>query len=126
VYGELEGGEKPRDLKERTKRFSLQVIRCVEKLPNSKANIVLSNQMLRSATSVSANYGAAGVARSKKEFIAKAQIAREEADETQYWAELLCEINSCFSSDLSLVLNEAREFTAILSATIRMARENLT
>jgi four helix bundle protein len=72
------------DLKQRTKEFSLRIIQVTEKLPETRANAVLSNQILRSATSVGANYRAAHVARSEKEFSAKMQIALEEADESQY------------------------------------------
>ena len=119
------GSEKPRDLRERTKLFSLQVIRCVEKIPYSKSNNVLSNQIIRSATSVAANYRASRVARSEKEFIAKLQIALEEADEIQYWAELLIEVNPNIRQELSLVLAEARELTAILVSALKTARAKM-
>jgi len=122
VDKELEGGERSRNLRERTNCFSLHVIKAVETLPNAKAINVLSHQILRSATSVDANYRAARVARSEKEFIAKLQIALEEADETQYWAELLIEVNPNRSQDVSLVLVEAKELTAILVSALKTAR----
>ena len=67
------------DLKERTKEFSLRIIQITKKLPDTRANTVLSNQILRSATSVGANYRAVRIARSEKVFAAKLQIALEEA-----------------------------------------------
>jgi four helix bundle protein len=70
------------ELKERTKRFAIQVIKLVDGLKQSTSTHVLSKQIIRSATSIGANYRAACGARSKSEFIAKLQIAREESDET--------------------------------------------
>ena len=110
------------DLKERTKEFSLRIIQITKKLPDTRANSVLSNQILRSATSVGANYRAARTARSEKEFVAKLQIALEEADESQYWAELLIDVNRNQADELSVVLKEARELAAILVSALKTAR----
>ncbi len=74
----------PEELKERTKKFAVQIVKLVEGLKQSTATLVLSKQIVRSATSIGANYRAACGARSKAEFIAKLQIAREESDETLY------------------------------------------
>jgi four helix bundle protein len=73
-----------KDLKDRTKKFAVRVIRMVDKLPRSIASEVIARQIVRSATSVAANYRAALRGRSKAEFIAKLQIVLEESDETQY------------------------------------------
>jgi four helix bundle protein len=78
----------PKELKERTKRFAVQIIKFIDGLKQSPSIIVLSKQIIRSATSIGANYRAACGARSNAEFIAKLQIAREESDETLYWLEL--------------------------------------
>ncbi|MCX6136705.1 MAG: four helix bundle protein [Ignavibacteriales bacterium] len=113
------------DLKQRTKEFSIRIIQISEKLPGTKANHVLCNQLLRSGTSIGANYRAACIARSKREFLAKLQIAREEADETQYWVELLAETNSGLDDHFGSALKEAMELTAILTSALKTARESL-
>ena len=74
-------------LKDRTKKFGLQVIRLVDGLPSTKTAQVIGNQLLRSGTSVGANYRSACRARSRPDFISKAGIAIEEADESLYWME---------------------------------------
>ena len=77
------------DLKERTKQFALRVMRLVDALPNTPKGRAIASQLVRSGTSVAANYRAACRGRSKAEFIAKVGIAEEEADETALWLELI-------------------------------------
>ena len=79
------------DLKDRTKRFALSVIRLCESLPKGKRADVIGRQLLRCGTSVGANYRAACRARSAAEFVAKMGIVEEECDECLYWMELLVE-----------------------------------
>lgn len=79
------------ELKFRTKKYSLSIIDLIEKLPNSIATRAIANQLIRSGTSVGANYRAACRARSDREFIAKLTIVAEEADETLFWLELIIE-----------------------------------
>ena len=81
----------PRDLRIRTKEFALRVIRLVNSLEYGKSTDVIGKQLLRSGTSVGANYRAACRGRSTAEFIAKMGIVEEEADESVYWMELLVE-----------------------------------
>jgi four helix bundle protein len=81
--------DKHLELKNRTKAFALRVIKMSDVLPKSRAANVIANQILRSATSMAANYRAVGRARSKAEFIAKLGIVVEEADETVFWLEML-------------------------------------
>src|SRR5216110_4044146 len=76
------------NLKERTKAFALEVVALVEELPRGRSADSIGNQLLRSGTSVGANYRAACHARSRREFIAKLGIVEEEADESEYWLEL--------------------------------------
>ena len=85
---------------------------------------MLGKQLLRSGTSVGANYRAACRARSTAEFIAKIGIVLEEADETVYWLELLCESGIMPEEKLSLLLQEANELVKIFSATRRTAKKN--
>ena len=82
---------KHQELRERTKKFALRVIRMSQAMPNTRAANVITNQILRSATSITANYRAAGRSRSKAEFVAKIGVVLEEADETVCWLELLGE-----------------------------------
>ena len=80
---------KKNDLIDRTFKFSSDIIKFVELLPNNKASSVISYQILKSATSVGANYRAVQKARSEREFISKLNIVQEEADETLFWLQLI-------------------------------------
>ena len=112
----------PDELKKRTKRFALRIIRLVNSLPETKAAQTIARQVLRSGTSVGANYRAACRARSPAEFCAKVGIVEEEADETAYWLELLIESELVAEDMLSDLLAEANELVAIAVASIRTAR----
>jgi four helix bundle protein len=100
----------------------LQVIKLVGALPNMKVANIISNQLVRSATSVGANYRSACRGRSKPDFISKISIAAEEADESQYWLEILLEANITSTEFVLPLLKEANELTAILTASIKTAR----
>jgi len=110
------GGGK--DLKERTKQFALRVMRLYRALPRREEARVIGRQLLRSATSVGANYRAACRARSRAEFVAKLGIVLEEADETVYWLELLQESDIVSARKLEPLVQEARELTSIFVASI--------
>lgn len=77
--------------KQRTKNLALRVIRLVESLPNTKTAHIIGKQLIRSATSVGANYRASCRAKSTADMINKLKIVEEETDETLYWMELLTE-----------------------------------
>ncbi len=115
----------PEELKSRTKKFSLEIIRIVDTLPSTRPANVIGNQLLRSGTSVGANYRAACRARSRADFASKASIAIEEADETMYWLELLLEAGLVQKDRLSALMEEADELIAILAASVKTARANL-
>jgi four helix bundle protein len=110
-------------LKARTKAFAVRVIRMNAALPRNRAADIIARQVLRSATSVGANYRAACRARSHREFVAKLGIVVEESDETLYWLELLIEANLMPEERLIELLQEARELTAIFTAAHKTARE---
>ena len=110
------------EFKRRTKQFALRMIRLGETLPNSRSADVLGKQLLRSGTSVGANYRAACRARSHAEFCAKLGIVEEEADESMYWMELLIEANLVRADLLQDLLREANEITAIVVASLKTAR----
>src|SRR5208282_4038959 len=102
-------------LRDRTKQFALRIIRLVRNLPKSTEAQVLGKQLLRSGTSVGANYRAAGRARSKAEFISKMGIVVEEADETVFWIECLIDSGIVKSDLLAEPLSEANELVAIFA-----------
>jgi four helix bundle protein len=112
------------DLKQRTKRFALGIIQLVESLPKSRSADVLGGQLLRSGTSVGANYRAACRARSVADFISKMGIVEEEVDESIYWLELLQECKLADFDKIKTLTNEASELLAITVASIRTARNN--
>lgn len=93
------------DLKERTKKFALKVIRVVEMLPKGRTADILGRQLMKAGTSVGANYRAACRAKSTADFISKMGIV-EEADETIYWMELLIEIGLVHKHNLISLLKE--------------------
>jgi len=106
----------------RSKAFALRIIRLVEALPKKPSANVIGRQLLRSATSVAANYRAAQRARSKAEFVSKISIVVEEADETVFWLELLGDANLFPQGRLIEVQKEANELLAIFAASQRTAR----
>ena len=111
-----------RDLKDRTKRFAVRVIRMVDKLDRSTAVEVIARQLVKSATSIGANYRAACRGRSKAEFVAKLQIVLEESDETQYWLELMLELEMLDRQVLQDLIREADELTAIFVSALKTSR----
>lgn len=115
---------KPPDLTLRTKQFALRVIRLVDRLPNKRSCNVIGGQLLKSATSVGANYRSACRGRSTAEFCSKLGIVEEEADESGYWLELLIEAGLVRAELLQGLLAEANEIVAMVVASIRTARRN--
>ena len=92
-------------------------MKLVDALPNDRSANAIGNQLVRSSTSVGANYRAACRARSKKEFIAKLGIVEEEADESCYWIELIIEGGLFNPQQLAPLLDEAQQITAIIAAS---------
>jgi len=113
------------ELKQRTKKFGLDIIKLVESLPSTQAGRVIGNQLLRSALSVGANYRAACRGRSKADFISKIGITIEEVDESQHWLEMLAEAGIVTPDKLKPLIQESNELIAILTASAKTARENL-
>ena len=111
----------PEDLRGRTKRFALRIIKLFRALPRSEEARILGKQVLRSGTSVAANYRALCRARSKAEFVAKMGVVIEEADETVFWLELLVESGIFPRPKLEDLITEANELTAIFVASRKTA-----
>jgi four helix bundle protein len=114
--------DKHQELRARTKQFALRVIRMCRALPRSREANVIAQQILRSATSVAANYRSAGRSRSKAEFVAKIGVVLEEADGTVLWLELLSGSGIISSAKLENLLDEANQLTAIFSASRRTVK----
>jgi four helix bundle protein len=117
-------GSAERDLKKRTKAFALRVLKLVDALPKTAAGRALASQIVRSCTSVAANYRAACRARSTSDFIAKMGIVEEEADETLFWLELREESGLVPAAKLTAIKGEVDELIAIAVASIKTARRN--
>jgi len=100
----------------------LAIIRLVDELPRNRYGDVIGRQLLRAATSVAANYRSACRARSRKDFIAKMGIVEEEADESQFWLEVVADCALIDSSRVSPLGKEAGELVAITVSSIRTAR----
>ena len=112
-------------LKNRTKQFSLSILNLIERLPNSMSTRVVINQIAKSATSVGANYRAVCRARSDREFVAKLNIVLEEADETQFWLEIIEEMNWIKQIELESIKKEANELVAIFVTTLKTVNNRL-
>jgi four helix bundle protein len=118
--------DKLRDLKPRTKAFALRIIGMYSELPKSNSVVqVLGKQVLRSGTSVGANYREANRGRSKPEFISKIGDCLKEAQETEYWLELLIDSGCVFASHMDDLLDETRQLIAILTTIGKRSKANL-
>ena len=115
-----------KELEERTKRFSLRVIRFVSALPRSKVADVLAYQLLKSATSVGANYREANRAESRNDFIHKIAIVEKEAAETQYWLELFADSGTSDAPELRWLLQECSELLAIFTSVGKTSKARRT
>ena len=112
------------ELSNRAQAFALKIIQLADELPGRRSADILARQIIRSATSVGANYRAACRARSHAEFVSKMHDVQEEADETQYWLELLYKSKSVGENAYKALWKEASELTAIFTASYTTARKN--
>lgn len=114
----------PEEVKQRTKAFALRIMKLVDSLPETRSGVAVGNQLVRSGTSVGANYRAACRGRSKAEFLAKLGIVEEESDESSFWLELIIESKMLPKKRVQSLLKECNEITALIVASIRTARSN--
>ena len=112
------------DLGERTAKFSEHVLSLVRGVTDSTINRPMISQLVKSATSVGANYMEADGAESKKDFIHKIGICRKEAKETEYWLRIISSGNPDIKSKCDTLSNEARELSLIFSKIITSSRQN--
>lgn len=116
--------EERRDLRERTKGFALRVIRMFSALPKTTEAQVLGKQVLRSGTSVGANYREAHRARSGAEFVSKIGDSLKELEETAYWLELLTESEILPAARLDSLRDECNQLTAIFTTIAKNTKAN--
>ena len=108
--------------KERTKKLAIEILRLVEKLPRSISADALAKQIVRSGTSIGANYRAACRAKSTADMINKLKIVEEESDETAYWLELIVEAGYQSQEEVSPISKETNEIIAMTVASIKTLR----
>jgi four helix bundle protein len=118
--------ESPVELRERTKRCALRIIRLYTALPHAPAAQVLGKQMLRSGRSVGAHYREATRARSNAEFISKLEGGLQELDETIYWMELISDGGFVQTERLASLQDEANQLLSILVACVKNAKSRIT
>ncbi len=114
----------PEELKARSKKMSIEVFHLVTTIPHGRETDVVVKQIVRSSSSVAANYRAACKARSKADFINKIGIVEEEADETLFWPEYLLDLNLVDRKSADPLMKEMRELVAIFTASGRTAKQN--
>lgn len=106
------------DLKKRLKKFALRIIKLSEKLPNNNTGNTIAKQIIRSGTSPGANYRAACLGKSDKDFLNKLKMVEEELDETLYWIEIIIDSELIKSNLLDDVIKENQELFKIIASTI--------
>ena len=114
--------EKHLELRERTKQFALRIIKLCDSLPQTDTARTIRKQLVRSGTSVAANYRAVGRARSQAEFIAKMGVVVEEADESLFWMDLLVDSGIVPKKRLNNLIAETNELVSIFVASRKTAR----
>jgi four helix bundle protein len=112
----------PDELKHRTKTFAIEVIKLTRSLPRDIATDHMSRQLVKSGTSVGANYRSSCRAKSGADFISKMTTVEEEADETLYWLELLVESLTVPKKRVATMMDEAEQILRIVVASIKTAR----
>ena len=115
----------PKELKDRTKGFAVAIIRLCRELPSTVDGRTVGHQMIRSGTSVGANYRALCRARSRAEWIAKLGVVEEEADETLFWLEVAVEAKLVSGTQAQALLKEADELTAIFVSSLKSAKHQI-
>lgn len=111
------------ELKQRTKTFAHRCVKLSITLPNTYLGNHIKGQLIRSATSTASNYRSACIAQSKASFISKLSIALEEADETFFWLEFICDEKLLKPKLVEPLLNEAKELTSIFVSSRKTARK---
>ncbi len=120
-----EAGQAPPELRERTKRYALRLIKLYGALPGTTVAQVLGKQALRSGTSVGAHYREAKRAKSNADLVSKLETALQELDETAYWLELLAEAGIVTAERLEPLVDETNQLIAIFTAIVKKVKGGL-
>ena len=112
-------------IKNRTKRIGLEIIQLIDLLPQRTSSWAISKQVIRSATSIGANYRAACRAKSVPDFFNKLKIVEEETDETLYWLEIIEEAKLLPSESLKTIKTEINEILSIIVASIKTTKSKI-
>jgi four helix bundle protein len=115
-----------KELKIGTRKFAIDVLNFVDKLPKRRSGNIIGNQLGRSASTLAANYRAACRGRSYAEFVAKIGVVEEEADESVFWLDITPGTKNASADEVLPLLKEARELTAIFTAASKTAKQNKT
>jgi len=113
------------ELRTRMKKFAVRIIKLADNLPNTVSGRTISNQIIRSGTSPCANYRAACLGKSDKDFINKLKIVEEELDETLYWLELIEETGSIKKNLIADLMNENLELLKIIISSINTMKKKI-
>lgn len=113
------------DLQNRFKTFSLNVLRLIRKLPRNDSNIVYGKQIIRSSSSIGANYAESKFAHSKQDFLHCLNISRKEANETLYWLEMIYNTNDNFKDEIKILMDENDQILRILISSVKTLRKNI-
>ena len=115
----------PEDLQTRTRGFARRIVKLADSLPNTISGRAIGMQVIRSGTSIGANYREACYGRSQKDFTSKISIAYSECQETIYWLEVIADTELVRPTRLKGIISEANELAAILCASIKTSRANI-
>ena len=113
-------------LKERFKKFSVRIIRMVDSLPNTISARAIASQIVRSGTSPAANYRAACIGKSEKDFLNKLKMVEEELDETSHWLEIIMETEMLPHDRIMPLYDECKELLKIIVSSIISTRKHLS
>jgi len=112
------------ELKERFRQFSLRIIRMVDAMPHTISSLAIAKQVVRSGTSPAANYRAACIAKSEKDFVNKLKIVEEEIDETAHWLSIIMDAEILPKSRVESLYNESMELCKIITKSISTYKTN--
>lgn len=113
---------KTKDLEERLKNFALRVIKLVKSLPKSEENRIFGHQVIRSATSIGANYAEAIYSHTKLDFLHTINLSRKETNETLYWLEMIVTVNPNFAGRVDSLLDENKQLLKIFISSVKTAK----
>ncbi len=114
------------ELKKRFKQFSLRIIKMVDSLPNTISAKTVAHQIIRSGTSPAANYRAACIAKSEKDFVNKLKMVEEELDETAHWLDIIVEAKMLPLTKMNSLIEEANELYKIIRSSILTIKRKQT